>query len=209
MITFIAAAKRVTAVLAILAGLAACSVTEEVDRVAVGQIAPGQSALRTDAIGRTLLVVDSGLRADTPDRAGRIDEAKRIVRQALADAGATVDEPASLLRPEPAEGWSALGEERLLQAARGAGLRSLLLVRVEDYTNLLRVHVPLPLPAPLWQTESQVGVRLKLVNVADGTVLVDVYRDRITGGFFTIRSRADLAPALSELMRSLVAARTA
>jgi hypothetical protein len=194
---FAIAAKRagMIVVAALTATLAGCSVTEEVDRVAVGTAAPGQPALQAEALGRTLLVVNSGLRTDTPDRDGRGAEARRVVRQALAEAGIVAEE---------APDGPGQSEEHLLQTARAAGHRSLLLVRVEDYTNLLRLSVPLPVPAPLVQVQSEVGVRLRLLNVADGAVLVDMGRDRTTGGYFTVRSRADLAPALNDVMRSLV-----
>lgn len=167
-------------------GLTACAETRVTDHVAV----PADPPLSVGRQGNVLLVVETALPDDGPDRDARSDEAARLVRQSLESVTGRVSGMA--------------GEERLLALARSDGLESVMVVRVDDYARRGVLHIGVSLPPLTWETSTVVSLRLRVIDVRTGAIVADVRRDRVRGGLFTRRTAEDLPDELKEALRSLV-----
>lgn len=177
---------RLVSTLALLSALTltACAETRVTDRAAAPT--PPQS------LGSTLLVVETALPADTPERERRAAEAERLAGEFLSArvGGTTAPAPDAALAAE----------------ARARGLSSVSVVRIEDYARRGNLHVALAVPPVSWDTRTEVTTRLRVIDVASGTTASELRRDRTRGGLFALRSPDDLPGELAAMLDSLFAA---
>lgn len=173
--------SRIAVLLAL--SLGACAETRVSDRPPV--------AMPTTAAtpNRTLLVVETALPADTPERDTRAAEVVELTRSHLAPRMGAVATPAS--------------DEVLAAEARHKGLESVSVVRIEDYARRGNLHVALALPPVSWDTRTEISVRLRVIDARTGTTTGELRRDRVRGGLFTLRSPKDLPSELTETLDSL------
>ncbi|MGE5476212.1 MAG: hypothetical protein ACM3Q1_06125 [Bacteroidales bacterium] len=179
-------ARSSTLAILLALGLAACAETRVTDRAATQATIPAKLA------GKTLLVVETALPADTPEREARAAEAVALVRQHLAPVTGGEAAPAS--------------DEALAAQARAQGLDSVSVVRVEDYARRGNLYVAIALPPVAWDTRTEVTLRLRVVDARTGATLTDLRRDRVRGGLFTLRKAEDLPAELTETLNSLLPA---
>lgn len=186
---------------AVTALLTGCSSVRTQDAVAVGPAAADVPVIEARSLGRVLLVP---IVSASP--AGPVASAD-MVREALATLPpGSVVTPESLLGPAPAGGWATVDEGRLLAAARGAGLSSVMIVRVDDYARHGSLAIAVAVPPVSWDTKTAVGVHLRVLDAATGTVRADVRRVRENGGLYTLRTADDLPQELTAVVASLVTA---
>lgn len=186
---------------AVAALLAGCSSVRTQDAVAVGPAATDVPVIEARSLGRVLLVP-----IISASSAGPVASAD-TVREALATLPpGSVVTPESLLGPAPAGGWATVDEGRLLAAARGAGLSSVMIVRVDDYARRGTLSVAVAVPPVSWDTKTAVGVHLRILDAATGAVRTDVRRVRENGGLYTLRTAEDLPGELTAVVASLVTA---
>lgn len=184
---------------ALAALLAGCSSVRTQDSVAVGPIAADVPVIEARSLGRVLLVP---IVSASP--AGPVASAD-TVREALSTLPpGSIMTPESLLGPTPAGGWATVDEGRLLAAARGAGLSSVMIVRVDDYVRRGTLSVAVAVPPVSWDTKTAVGVHLRVLDAATGAVRADVRRVRENGGLYTLRTADDLPQELNAAVASLV-----
>lgn len=169
-----------------LLGLAACAETTVTD------YAPLFSATSVDQahLGRALLVVETATPQDDPERDRLAAEGDEVVRRTLAQVTAAVASPDN--------------EERLLGQARASSLDSVLIVRIEGYARRGHLAVGIAVPPVIWDTQTVVSLRVRAIDVRTGTVIADLRRDRVRGGLFTLRSRADLPSELEDALGSVL-----
>lgn len=177
----IAHSSRIAILLA--ASLTACAETRVTDRAMTP--APAQAKLS----GKTLLVVETALPDDAPEREASSAEAAMLVRQRLDGITGGMAAPAA--------------DEVLAAQARAKGLDSVSMVRVEDYARRGNLSVALAVPPVAWDTRTEVTIRLRVIDARTGATLTDLRRDRVRGGMFTLRSAEDLPGELGEALNSL------
>lgn len=172
--------------LALLSALAltACAETRISDRAAV-PTAP-------QSLAATLLVVETALPADTPERDRRAAEAERLTGKLLSARVGATTAPAA--------------DAALAAEARARGLSSVSVVRIEDYARRGNLYVAVAVPPVSWDTRTEVSVRLRVIDAASGTTASELRRDRTRGGLFTLRSPDDLPGELAAMLDSLFAA---
>lgn len=180
-----------------LLAVGACATTDVQDRLAVGRL-PIPTSPSADAAPRTLVVITTALPRDLKQRPQRTVEALAAAHAAVATSGS--------LRPVLSEAAAdpALGDEAWLAEARRLGIERVLLLVVDDYSVEFAVKFGLPRPGISVVNDTQVGVRIRLLDSASGNVLVDGRRRRITGGAFAFRGGGDLAGELIATLRSML-----
>jgi len=172
--------------LALALTLAACAETRVTDHALSSEL----TAVSHQRLGRTLLVIEVALPADQPERAVRLEEVSALIRTQLAPVTAAV------VPSGP--------DNALLAQARGLGLDTVTVVRVEDYVRRGNLYLSLALPPVSWDTATTVSLRLRVLDVHSSTVIADLRRDRVRGGLFTLRSADDLPEELQQALRSLM-----
>lgn len=163
--------------------LGACAETRVTDRV------PTAMPTIAATTNRTLLVVETALPAEMPERDTRAAEAAEVTRGHLAARIGGVAETGS--------------DEVLAAEARSKGLDSVSVVRIEDYARRGNLYVGVALPPVSWDTKTEVSVRLRVIDAQTGATTRDLRRDRVRGGRFTLRSPKDLPGELAETLDSL------
>lgn len=177
----LAPVSRIAILLAL--SLSACAETRTSDRATAAMPAV------TATPNRTLLVVETALPADTPERDTRAAEATEVTHRHLAARMGAVAESG--------------GDDTLAAEARSKGLDSVSVVRIEDYARRGNVYVALALPPVSWDTKTEISVRLRVIDARSGATTRELRRDRVRGGRFTLRSPQDLPGELRETLDSL------
>lgn len=172
--------------IALALGMAACAETRVTDHAAPSTAKSANS----ESLGRTLRVVETAFPENLPDRAELAAEAIQLTRSTLASV--------------PGEDAQPDSEANLLALARAKGLDSVLVVRIEDYARRGNLYVSVAVPPVSWDTNTTISIRLRALETRTGTVIADVRRDRVRGGLFTTRTKADLPDEMKEILKSLV-----
>jgi len=160
-------------------------------------VAAGNPPLCRDhpALGRTLVVPETAWRGDQKDVAER--EAM-VVRSLEAVFGAL---PCGEAEIDPLTEWGDRSEESLLSDLAARGIRTAVLVRMEELGPLVGVTFSLPL---LWTSFSEADFRVRVLDVGESRVLLDARVERLRGGPFHVRpaswSEAELTAGLAELL---------
>lgn len=165
---------------------AACAQTRVTDHA----VTPEATSVAADRIGRTLLVVETALPADMPERQARAAEVAGMIRGQLAALTGEIAAPDR--------------DEALLAQARAKGLDTVSVVRVEDYVRNGNLYLAVAVPPVSWDTATTVSLRLRVLDARSGNLVADLRRDRVRGGMFTLRSAEDLPDELHQTLRSLI-----
>lgn len=186
----------------LLLAVAGCAATSVTDHSPSGAASAGAAVIRSGQLGRTLLVTDMALPAHVEARAEREAEARAVAARTIATLTSREVVAAERLLGEAAGG----DEARVLAAARANGFDNVIFLRIEDYQRNGELLVAVAVPPVAWKTETAISLRFRVLEAADGTVLADIRRDRVNGGFFALRKVEDLPAELDLALRSLVAA---
>ena len=100
--------------------------------------------------------------------------------------------------------WPDAGDMELTAAARACGVDTVAMLTVTEYVG--KLHLGLP---ALWETETIIRYRLRVLDAATGTLMLDAHRFRMSGGLFSCRGlddlHADFQNDLTELLRGQAA----
>ena len=168
------------ALLAAAVVLSACGTTTTNAYLAAG--AEPLCAANGAALGVVAVLPETAWRADQKEPALRVAMAERAIARAFQKLSC-----GSLAAPggvRAFERWSDRPEEETLRALAGAGVETVVLLRIEELTPRIGVTFSLPL---LWTGASEADFRIRVIHLPSRTVRLDARIQRATGGPFQLR----------------------